>query len=147
MPPVMIVVVAMIMVVMTIVMIRMIRMSVAPVVSVMPVFPPASPFQAPSASLVPPFRAIVDLAGAQMLPMASIPHISPAVPVPVAGRPYVSATRSRNGFIPDRRRASDDDADADLRRGLCRQVGGEAGGKQCRNGDVTFHAGSEMKRQ
>ena len=70
---------------------------------------PAATLKLPAVVALAPFRTVVGIALADFLIVALDPHVAMAVPVPVAGRPFVAAACMRHDFVARRRRCGTDD--------------------------------------
>lgn len=102
---------------------------------------PSAVVQMPSFFAVLPFRALIMLSGADPLPMADPPNVPPAIPIPVAGRPFVTPARCGDNLISWRGRSlTDEDTHIDLGHRLSRHQGGSADGHCRRGAKDSFHS-------
>lgn len=86
--------------------------------------PPTAAVQMPAIIAMLPFRVLIVVADAYPFPMAADPHMPSAIPIPIAGRPYIAPAWGRNDFISCRRRGvANNDVDTSLRGRLRRDKG------------------------
>jgi hypothetical protein len=108
---------------------------------------PSTAIQMPSIVTLLPFRMLIVLAGTYAHPMAGNPGMLSAVPIPITRRPFVTAARRWNDFMPWwRRSCADDDIDVCLCHCFGRnKSGGTNDGDGCSSAKNTFHIDLQMK--
>jgi hypothetical protein len=102
---------------------------------------PATAIESPSIAALTPFRMLIRITGTGLFPMTLGPHVMSAIPVPVARRPFISATWRRHDLITHRRgRIANNDIEVDLGKCLGRDQCGSADGDCCGSYENSFHS-------